>query len=149
MVDQEVLKNKTDKIIREKFKLLCMNDSKWVRLLDELSETEGLIRETHVKLVWSDEIYSMWIESASYQFDYYDHAMEAMIRGTKFGWHDYKEIEWIEFPLKAEVLKSVNNLKADTHIVDQDIAQIERITRSIGELELQVNGESLRIYGYN
>ena len=98
MTDRDYERSRTDQIIAERFTTSCMSDAKWLRLLDALTATDGLVADCRAKLVWDDRIRYMQIDGMRRDFDYWPHAMEAMISGIPRGWYDYKEIEWIEFP---------------------------------------------------
>lgn len=124
-------REKTEKIVNS-FASSFMNDAKWVKLLEALSSTENLVRHSKVKLVWDDELRDIGIDDdISYDFDFYDHAMEAMISGYPRGWYSYKEIEWIEFPSD-----------------DQDVEEIEKAIKKVGKFQLETINGNLRLYGY-
>jgi hypothetical protein len=57
--------------------------------------------------------------------------MESMVSGYPKGWYDYKEIEWLE-------------LKSDAH----EMERIIHLLNSIGQFEIKLNNDSLRLYGY-
>ena len=131
MTDRDYERARTDTIIAERFKTSCMNDTKWVRLLDALTANDGLVVDCRAKLVWDAEIRYMQIDGMQRDFDYWPHAMEAMISGTPRGWYDYKEIEWIEFPS-----------------AEQDLGQIRSTIESVGKFELESTDAGLRLYAY-
>ncbi len=124
-------RNNKDKIALS-FSSSFMNDSKWVKLLCELSENEVLIDHSNVKLIWDDEIRDIYIDDdIAYQFDFYDHSMESMISGYPKGWYDYKEIEWLEMKSDAK------NMRKILHLLN-----------SIGQFEIEFTNNKLRLYGY-
>lgn len=125
-----------------------MSDSKWVRLLNALTAVPDLVLECFAKLVWEEELRSFQIRAASYGFGYYDHAVEALIAGPSSGWHRYKEIEWIEFPLMAAVAADIDNRKRGTRQIEQDLAAIRTRITSVGHFELRDEYSCLRLYAY-
>jgi hypothetical protein len=131
MTDRDYERARADRIIAARFKTSCMNDTKWVRLLDALTSPEALVADCRAKLVWDTEIRYMHIDGMQRDFDYWPHAMEAMISGTPRGWYDYKEIEWIEFPAAG-----------------QDVVQIRAVIESVGQFELESTDAGLRLYAY-
>lgn len=141
-------RQKTDKIIADNFSTLCMSNAKWIKLLDALSNDEGLVKECIVKLVWDDNTRYMNIDGMQYDFDYYAESMEAMISGVPRGWCDYKEVEWCEFPKMAKQYKDSSNLKAGFREVEQNLNRIIEVSQSIGQLETESNKDAYRIYCY-
>ncbi len=131
MTDRDYARARTDKIIAERFKTSCMSDAKWVRLLDALTAHEGLVADCRVKLVWDDDIRYLQIDGMDFSFDYWPHAMEAMISGSPRGWYEYKEIEWIGFPAGA-----------------QDLVVIRSVIDVVGLFEIVSSDAELRIYAY-
>jgi hypothetical protein len=139
-------RERTDRIIAQRFTASFMSDAKWVRLLhaltgylpcmeNQLQDTHSwtLVRSCKVKLVWDDElIRDLNIAHQSYNYDYYDHAVEAMISGPPRGWFDYKEIEWIEFLKDGQ----------------SNIDQIEAAIQAVGQFELEHSDQSLRLFAY-
>ena len=82
--------------------------------------------------MWDDVPREMRIpESSSLGFDYYRNSMEAMISGAPRGFYLYKEVEWIELPVRGE----------DADIVASQI-------RNAGEFELVFGEDGLRLYAY-
>lgn len=108
-----------------------MSDAKWVRLLDALTAHEGLVQECRAKLVWDDEIRDLAIDEKEFQFDYWPHAMEAMISGRPRGWYEYRELEWIRFPSGS-----------------QDLAKIRATLDARGRFDLERSEDGLTLYAY-
>jgi len=125
-----------------------MSDTKWVRLLDALSEPDDLVLACTAKLVWREETCSFRIAGATFEIDYYRFAVEGLISGPSMGWHRYKEIEWIEFPPVAEILVNQNNRKAGTCSVEQDLAAIRARIEAVGTFDLRNEPSGLRLYAY-
>ncbi len=125
----EYRREKTDKIISDKFSCTYMNNTKWVKLLDALIENHQLISQILLKLVWDENIRILYIdETTSKDFDYYPKAMEGLISGAPIGWYDYKEIEWVEFSEMALELESLLN--------------------TIGKFEYEILQDKLKLFCY-
>ncbi|OUS27656.1 hypothetical protein A9Q99_14560 [Gammaproteobacteria bacterium 45_16_T64] len=137
---------KTDRIIQG-FSDLLMNNKKWVKIITALSDSD-LVLESKVKLVWDVELRDFGIRYAGYCHDFYQSSMEAMISGYPKGFYDYKEIEWVDFPAKAEILVNPDSIKSGTRLVAQDIKAIYKIISDIGMFELESDDSNLRLYGY-
>lgn len=128
----EYQRDRVDSLIRERFSSSYMSDAKWVRLLEALVVLQPPIRLCTAKLVWDDEPRAMRIpESSALGTDYYENAMEGMISGAPRGFYRYKEIEWIELPVRG----------TDANIVASQI-------RNAGEFEMISSDTGLRLYAY-
>lgn len=131
-VNHDLERAKVDSIVKHRFSASFMSDSKWVKLLKALSEIGDSIRSCKVKLIWDDSLRDLRIDSTlSYEFDFYEHSMEAMVSGQPKGFYDYKELEWIEFSNQ-----------------EQDIEKISSYIKSIGQFELEKTADGLRLYAY-
>ena len=108
-----------------------MSDAKWVRLLDALTAHPGLVHECRAKLVWDDEVRELRIDEMEFEFDYWPHAMEAMVSGSPRGWYEYRELEWISFPAGK-----------------QDVARIRAVLDARGRFDLEEGDDGLRLYAY-
>lgn len=128
---REYDRDKTDRIIANEMLSRSMSDSKWVRLLNALSETIDQSISIKVQLVWDPEPRTMWIRDAQYNFDYYATSMEAMVGGFPKGWYEYKEIEWITFAGTDDLLLILKEL------ID-----------AVGKFDLEWTGSALRLYAY-
>jgi hypothetical protein len=95
-----------DKLIGKTQLQPLLSNAKWVKLLTGLVQQWPLVQECQVKLIW-EEAYSgrhlLFNEQTSYDFDYYAHAMEAMVSGAPRGWYAYREVEWLTFPRSRAV----------------------------------------------
>jgi hypothetical protein len=118
-----------------------MSNAKWVKLITTLIANWQLIQECRVKLIWEDASVERWLrieEEASYEFDYYANAMEAMIVGTpRLGWAAYKEIEWLDFPRFSRGKVGVQDLKA-----------IRQKIEEVGHFQFDASLDNLRLYAY-
>jgi hypothetical protein len=77
-------------------------------------------------------------EHTSYNFDYYAHAMEAMVSGVPRGWYAYREVEWLAFP----------QVTSGEGVV-QDLEVLQQHLEAIGQFRLVRSPESLRLYAYH
>lgn len=117
-----------------------MSNAKWVKLIAALVEHWQLVRQCRVKLIWEDvstERYLLLDEHTRYNFDYYATAVEAMITGRPRGWYAYKEIEWLEFPRFPSGESEAQHLEA-----------IQQRIEAIGQFQLLLDGDKLRLYAY-
>ncbi len=128
-----------DMLIASRFTGAYMNNHKWVKLINVLVLNASIIKKCIVKLVWDEKnLRTLLIdEHTSYQFEYYDTAMESMISGYPTGWYSYKEIEWIAFPKRS-----------DTEGEQQDIESLYEILGGIGKLCSEISDVELIIYAY-
>jgi hypothetical protein len=122
---------KTDRIIANEMLSRSMSDAKWVRLLKVLTDTIDQSISIHVKLVWDDELRTMWIRDAQHESDYYATSMEAMIGGYPRGWYDYKEIEWVDFSGTDDLLR-----------------MLKQCIDTVGLFDLESCGTTLRLFAY-
>ena len=135
--------NSLDKLITSRHLIPIMSNSKWVKLLTVLVENHRIVLECGVKLIWEDEGVKRLLvidEHTSYNFDYYDTALEAMISGSPVlnGWCAYKEIEWLDFP------RFIGNIESEK----QDITSIQQKIAGIGQFRLELSDDRLRLYAY-
>jgi hypothetical protein len=131
LADFEYALARTERLIAARFTSAAMSDAKWVRLLDALTAQRGLVASCAVKLVWDCEVRTIQIDGMSYNFNYWPHAMEAMISGAPRGWHGYNEIEWAEFPAHG-----------------QDLGRIRPVIDAAGQFDLHASPSGLRLVAY-
>ncbi|MCL9780964.1 hypothetical protein M9194_05900 [Vibrio sp. S4M6] len=77
-----------DQLIRRKFSVSNMSDSKWIRLLRIASQLYSDINTIDFKLVNSEDVRRTFVE------EFEEHVDEQFFREPIL----YKEIEWLEFP---------------------------------------------------
>ncbi|QKG56338.1 hypothetical protein GKZ68_06615 [Hymenobacter sp. BRD128] len=133
-----------DKLIQQKFSSFLMSDSKWVKLLATLVANAAIIRECLVKPIWEEQEptrHLLFDENTYYDFDYYASAMESMVSGNPRGWYAYKEIEWLDFPRFITT-------KGKAEPVSQDLEAIELLLSKVGQFQLELTEENLRLYAY-
>ncbi|WP_422091720.1 DUF6678 family protein [Tenacibaculum ovolyticum] len=123
-----------NKIIDNKFSSSFMNDSKWDKLMECLTDKFNEIF-VNFKLVHSDEIKN----TSFITTDFKPFFIEPIL---------YKEIEWIQFPSEYEITKNKRTTRKLTKSQTQDIHQIEKEINSLGVFELEINKSDLKLYAY-
>lgn len=123
-----------NKIIDNKFSSSFMNDSKWDKLMEFLTDKFDEIF-VNFKLVHSDEIKNTSFITA----DFKPFFIEPIL---------YKEIEWIQFPSEYEITKNKRTIRKLIKSQTQDIHQIEKKINSLGVFELEINKSDLKLYAY-
>lgn len=132
-----------DEFIRQKFSMPLMSNSKWVKLIAALVANTDVVKECLVKPIWEEQEptrHLQFDEHTHYNFDYYASAMETMVSGKPTGWYAYKEIEWLDFPRFTTKGKAVST--------EQDLEQIELLLNNMGQFQLELTEEKLRLYAY-
>lgn len=124
-----------EKILSNQFKSSFMSNSKWYKLIEELTGSfDKLI--VHYKLIYDDTIYQRCLMNAPDNFPFFQ---EPIL---------YKEIEWIEFPL---IYKDIQN-KRTSRIYEknevQDINTVKSIIINLGAFMLETYEDKLRLYAY-
>ncbi|PVW13908.1 DUF6678 family protein [Marixanthomonas spongiae] len=133
------LDRKLDSKIKEKFSANFMSNAKWKKLIDGLVENAELIKRVNFKKILDEKIGQLYITAdLCYDFDYWSNGFEGM--NSLNGWLLYKEIEWISFP--SEFLDENNNLNS------QNIAEIEKILKQIGEFRISKDSIELKLNCY-
>lgn len=114
-----------------------MSNSKWVRLIDKLVENNDKVKKILFKKVQKDPIGELYLnEDTTYGFDYWENGFEG--HNSLGGWLTFKEIEYIIFP---RVIDIDNN-------VEQDLEQIMKLLTNIGQFDLELNENSLKLTCY-
>jgi len=126
--------SKLDKIIEENYSVSYMNNTKWNKLIESLTDQLDKIYVNY-KLIHSDEVNGNIFDSP----DFEPFFIEPIL---------YKEIEWIEFPKQYEDWKNENNRKAGKQYFTQNLEGIKYAIRKTGQFEMDTEENSLRIYGY-
>ena len=102
-------RNKTDSLINS-FDVSLMSNTKWVKLLNALSNLNLNNAVTTVKLIWDSEVRSFRLDSdIEFNFDYYPSSVESLVSGYPKGFYDYKEIEWLTINTSASNLKLIDD----------------------------------------
>jgi len=129
------LKNKTiEKIINENYKVSFMNNSKWEKLLNNLTEEFDSIFIRY-KLIVGTEIKEVLFNDV----DFKPFFIEPIL---------YKEIEWIEFP---KSVLYIQNKRISRQVISESQLDIEKIENAInrtGIFEMEKMHGTLRLFGY-
>ena len=123
-----------EKIIDNKFNSSFMNDSKWEKLMERLTDKFDEIF-VNFKLIHTDKIRSTSFVTA----DFKPFFIEPIL---------YKEVEWIKFPCEYELAKNKRLTRRMTKNRTQNISLIEKEINQIGMFELEKNKFELKLYAY-
>lgn len=123
-----------DKLIRENYSESYLNNTKWFKLIESLTEKMDKVFIKY-KLVY-DDVIEDFIFSYS---DAYPYFIEPIL---------YKEVEWIEFPVHFESWVNENNLKAEKKTYNQDVIEIEKELNRIGKFKIEKFENCIRLYAY-
>lgn len=126
--------NQSFNLAVERFQSTYMSDAKWSKLLDHLTDALGEIH-FYYKLIYNDEEKQSVIDLPD-PAPFFSEPIH------------YREVEWVEFPCIYEGYVSHSNLKAGRKYYSQDIDEIEKIIRSIGQFLLERSEGSLKLYVY-
>jgi len=123
-----------DQTIKEKYSSAQMSNAKWVKIINTLAVVFDTFYVDY-KLIYDDIISGFLFEVA----DKEPFFIEPII---------YKEIEWIEFPHSYKDWININNKKAGKKDVFQYTSLIYSILNKIGEIDIEMKGNRIRLYGY-
>ena len=131
-----VQKNHTNinNIIRQEFSTSFMNDSKWEKLLGELTNEFDKICLSF-KLIYNDDIKTTIFISP----DYKPFFIEPIL---------FKEVEWIEFFASTKIIINKKKTKQYEKEIIQDLNLIENKIIGIGDFFYYKNALSLRLFAY-
>lgn len=124
-----------DEIIQKNYSISYMNNSKWVKMIDNLTDRFDEVFVNY-KLVYDDII-------ENYIFMYISNFKSFFKEPI-----GYKEVEWVEFPDKYENWVNRSNLKAGKKLYDQNIVEIENELKKIGEFNIEKFDNSIRLIAY-
>jgi hypothetical protein len=133
-----------EELIRDKFSVSLMSNSKWVKLIAALVENYAEVKECLVKPIWDDQqpFRQLLIDdTTTYDHDYYNSAMEGMVSDKPRGWYAYKEIEWLDFP------RQLTN-KTDSPAAVQNLELINQLIDGAGKYFVELTPDNLRLYAY-
>ncbi len=133
----DILNNKSkniDEIIKNNYSGSYLNNTKWYKLIDELTKNFEEIYINY-KLVYDDIV-------EGYLFDSVD-SEPYFLEPIK-----YKEIEWIEFKNEYSYLLNRDNKKAGKTIYKQDTRLIKSVIDKIGEFRVDIFSDKIRLYAY-
>jgi len=111
-----------------------MNDSKWEKLFENLIEEFDSILIRY-KLIGCDKN----IETEYDIVDFRPFFIEPVF---------YKEIEWIEFPQKMQIILNKRISRQLISEINQDTIKIENLINQIGVFNTEKENGIFRLYGY-
>lgn len=123
-----------EKLIDEKFTASYMNDSKWYKLIETLTDKLDQVYLNY-KLIYSEAISGTMFLTA----DFKPYFIEPIL---------YKEVEWIEIPNNYIDWVNRDNRKAGKKEYFQNLNKFESEIEKIGNFEMDTEEEIIRIYGY-
>ena len=123
-----------DKIIQEKYSASFLNNTKWFKLIDELTKVFNEIYINY-KLIYDEKVEGFLFENADFEPFFLE-----PIR--------YKEVEWIEIPNEYEFWSNPNNLKAGKKMFSQDLNSIFQQIDGIGLFMMEKEEKTIKIYAY-
>ena len=123
-----------DKIIEERFTSSFMNDSKWDKLIEVLTDKLDEIFVNY-KLIHDDNIGSTSFETPDFKPFFIEPTF-------------YKEVEWIEFPKIFKIEENNRTTGKYMKEQEQDIDSIEKIINQIGKFMLEKDDNSIKLFAY-
>lgn len=123
-----------------------MNNSKWTKLFNELSNNSNEIKKCFVKNIFDDILRELPIpEKNNFNKSFTESGIKDIMTS---GPCSFKEIEKIIFPKQWETDRQMRDEKLEPKKFNQNIENIKNMTGSIGKLEIEIDNENLIIYGY-
>lgn len=123
-----------------------MSDSKWTKVFTALSQNNNLIEKCLIKSIPNSILQQIDIPSLKNFGNTFD---EKGIKDVMLGGPiPFKEIEWIEFPVRWTQERQMRNYTLEPLLFHQDINEIKNIMDKVGQLETDVDSDQLKIYGY-
>ena len=114
-----------------------MSNSKWVRLINKLVDNSEKIKKIKFKKVQLDKVGELYLEeNTTFGFDYWQNGFEGC--NSLGGWLVYKEIEYLIFP------RIVDKASA----TEQDLDEILNLIKSVGQFELEIDEEKVKLICY-
>ncbi len=132
---QSPTEHELDRLISTRFTVSLMNDSKWERLVERLTDifTGGI--HVSYKLIHSDVVHQTTLATSDFKPFFLEPTL-------------YREIEWLEFPHRYEDFVDRDNKKAGTRICEQNVSAIQCEIHQIGKFELEDVATGLRLHAY-
>ncbi|NQY05810.1 MAG: hypothetical protein HRT68_06290 [Flavobacteriaceae bacterium] len=129
----ERIDQKLDQLIKESFSASFMNNTKWLKLVERLTDAFDNPYVDY-KLVTSSKIDNCFLFN-----DYYNWFYEPIL---------FKEVEWVCFPKECEIIHGRRITRKIKKNYTQDIDQIEQIILEIGQFILEKTDDYLKVYAY-
>jgi len=135
-INQHQLDSKIQKAI-SLFSEHFMSNAKWIKLIEKLIENADKVLKIEFKKVQGNQIGILYLnKDTAFELDYWQNGFEG--NNSIGGWLTFKEIEYLIFP---KIVDSKNDIK-------QDLNQIEELIKTIGQFNLDINDERLKLQCY-
>jgi len=135
-INQHQLDSKIQKTI-SLFSEHLMSNAKWIKLIEKLIENADKVLKIEFKKVQGNQIGILYLnKDTAFELDYWQNGFEG--NNSIGGWLTFKEIEYLIFP---KIVDSKNDIK-------QDLNQIEELIKTIGQFNLDINDERLKLQCY-
>jgi hypothetical protein len=123
-----------------------MNDHKWTKLFRQLSENKKIVLKCLIKDVGDDYIRERRLpDLINFSGTFHQTGIKDVSPG---GPQDFKSIECLIFPSQWEINKLMHNQTVSKTVIKQDILKIKSKIEEIGEFEMWLNENELRLFGY-
>ena len=136
-VDMSAHEDRLDRLIGQSFSASFMSNSKWRRLFLALAAPELGVNQ----LVWKFVGRELPVRGAAPDAECLG---ETIIRDASFAPFPYKEIEWIEIP-RSNIRPCDESVPFKHRPQDPETAQ--RMLAALGQFEMALLPEGLRVYG--
>ncbi len=143
-IDYEKYLKKQHRILNE-FSGRFMSNSKWLKLFKILTENRQIINKCHVIHIYDDK--PRVFDIPTYE-GFNDTFSDIGIKDVSIGPLLFKEIKSLEFPASWSIERKMRNQILEPAVYYQNLNLIKELTVSIGELAIEVDENSLKIYGY-
>ena len=129
---------KLDKIIKARFSVSYMSNSKWRKLFTVLDVPDLMLNQCYWKFIDNNHDFLGWFTKS-------DELMEKYVGDYGAGPFAFKRIEWVEL---CKVGKSAGYEKVPFKHWQQDIDEALKILKKTGQFETELTKRGLRIYGF-
>jgi hypothetical protein len=145
-LDYEKYSKKQERILSE-FSGRFMSNSKWLKLFKILTENRQIVDKCYVIDIYNDK--PKVLDVPTYK-DFTDSYSDIGIKdGVLIGSPLlFKEIKLLEFPASWSIERKMRNQILEPSIYYQDLDLIQARIVPIGELVIERDENSLKIYGY-
>ncbi|MCF6352608.1 MAG: hypothetical protein L3J06_06325 [Cyclobacteriaceae bacterium] len=122
-----------------------MNDSKWSKLFKALS-LQNIAKKCLIKDVMDDYLRELEIPAIEqYSMTFNEKGINDIMIG---GPSNFKSIEHIEFPKEWTIERKMRTETLTPKKQEQNIDQIEKLIKTVGNFEMDCNYEKIVLYGY-
>lgn len=119
-----------------KFSQHLMSNSKWVKLIDALIDHAAYLKLIGFKKVQNSDVGKLYLsEDTLCGYDFWEVGFEG--HNSLGGWLTFKEIEYLVFP---KIVTSENDV--------QDLNQIKSIIEKVGQFDIEMNDDGLKMNCY-